>query len=214
MLSRHSPGRRPRCHRSTAPPAGAGAVGGSELDTVDLELRVARGSTRSSRARPSSSEVVASQPSSSRASDGIGLGAPAPRWRRGAAGASSTGTAAPRERGQASANRSRDRLRCDPCRAGSSGPPCPAVTAARTKPSTVSATKVRSRRGSSRPSRISRPPGEQLADHRRQDRALRLARPERVERAQHDDRDARRSAGRRCAAGRPRPWSRRTATAR
>ena len=87
----------------------------------------------------------------------IRLRAPGPRSRRGAA------AAALEHRGRLNAERPTggleqlaDRRRLRRCRAGSSRPRSPVAVAARTKPSTVSATNVRSRRVSSRPSWISR----------------------------------------------------------
>ncbi len=113
---------------------------------------------------------------------------PEPRWRR-VAGGWRPRSPGPRRRAAGRPRQAARRsTRCGRCRAGSTRPSMPSAVAARTKPSTVSATYVRSRRGSSRPSRISRLPGEELAEHRRQHGSLGLARSERVERPQDHDR--------------------------
>ena len=97
---------------------------------------------------------------------------------------------APGQRPRAIANSSPiDSLRPG-ARAGSSSPSIPGAVAARTKPSTVSATKVRSRRGVEAAEADLVWPGQELAEHRRQHRAVGLARTVRVERPQDDDRDA------------------------
>ena len=140
-------------------------------------------------ARPSSRLVVASQPSSVRARAGSDCrtmtSLPSGRTRAG----SSTTSASTSSSRQASANSSPiDSVR--PVPSWIVVPSSPSVVAARTNPSTVS---VDEREVAARieASEVDLPgPGQELAQHRRQDGALGLARAVRVERPQDDRRHA------------------------